>query len=738
MIIESLHIISFGGINNRELDPTDGVNVIVGSNETGKSSTAMFIKFLFYGLSSKSERPGEPPERLKYVNRTTGQAAGYAIVCTDDGVKYRIERAILTSDNTKPRERVRIINMQSGETTTGQNPGELFFGVPADTFMNTCFISQSAELRPDSGHIGGALENLMTTGDENIDINKAIRALDNVRREISHKNGGGGELNELRERRAALEADIRNYSGRSAEIIKLNSSVREIKKRISELEADQSRCGELFNALDCIVVKRRIENAEKIADGISEIKETLDELDSAEGGDDISINEQIGDAERDIRAFDEAVEAYNESGGYTDAVPDEGNATGSASDYAKKLESSAHKQFSVSVALLVAGLIGLGISVLMYWFNTDTYLLPMIMTLAFVTLGVFFLIRYARVSSRLTHLLADWSVDSIDDLIAAEGASVEGDPSAPDIPEAVRERYDAAMEMIGSLCTEMNVPYNDDADIYDIIAALRDAAGTMRRDRDALTSRLSNLSGKLEILDEQLAGVNRAQVEADYAGIIDTPAGKRAAAMSSDDIKAAARERDFTDNALRSAEKRLGELELRLTELGAQNHAPDEAATAIDELDRRIDELTLRHDACELAKDALRRAGEKLRSDVMPNLTKKASLLIDGATGGAHDGITLDGSMTAGCRSSNDIIPAEYLSRGTADLAYIALRIAIAEEVIRGETPFMVFDESFAHIDAARISGITEMMIDGQYFIFTCHREEADAAAAVGANIISL
>ena len=53
MKLTLLHIISFGGLNNYDIRLDDGVNVLYGPNESGKSSAAMFVKFVFYGLSSK-------------------------------------------------------------------------------------------------------------------------------------------------------------------------------------------------------------------------------------------------------------------------------------------------------------------------------------------------------------------------------------------------------------------------------------------------------------------------------------------------------------------------------------------------------------------------------------------------------------------------------------------------------------------------------------------------------------
>ena len=73
MYIKSLHIISFGGLRNRDIELTPGVNILCGENESGKTSAAMFIKFIFYGLGSKSQK-GSSSERQRFVNRDTMQA----------------------------------------------------------------------------------------------------------------------------------------------------------------------------------------------------------------------------------------------------------------------------------------------------------------------------------------------------------------------------------------------------------------------------------------------------------------------------------------------------------------------------------------------------------------------------------------------------------------------------------------------------------------------------------------
>ena len=61
MILEKLEIGSFGKLDNMTLNLSEGVNIVRGGNESGKTTICNFIKFIFYGLPSKVE------EKLKFI-----------------------------------------------------------------------------------------------------------------------------------------------------------------------------------------------------------------------------------------------------------------------------------------------------------------------------------------------------------------------------------------------------------------------------------------------------------------------------------------------------------------------------------------------------------------------------------------------------------------------------------------------------------------------------------------------
>ena len=58
MIIERITIERFGGVKNFACDFTDGINLVEGRNEAGKTTISTFIKFIFYGLSGKAKSGG--------------------------------------------------------------------------------------------------------------------------------------------------------------------------------------------------------------------------------------------------------------------------------------------------------------------------------------------------------------------------------------------------------------------------------------------------------------------------------------------------------------------------------------------------------------------------------------------------------------------------------------------------------------------------------------------------------
>ena len=807
MTIQTLQIASFGGLEDFTLDLADGANILYGRNETGKSSVAAFVKFIFYGLSSRAGKSGVS-ERARYLNSRTGSAAGTLTVRTDDGGLWRIERSL-----TAAGERIRIIDRKSGEIVTGEEPGIRFFGVPEDVFVSTCFVSQ-VSVRPEApigqatGGTRTAVENLLASADENVDIRRAEKQLDDLRRELSHKNGGGGEIADLKEERAALLAERNSTAARTAELLSLSASLDDIRRRIGELEEDKARHDGIFDALEKITLKRRIDAADDAENQLSRLRTALQTLAASPFSD--GTEAVLGDSEREIRAYDEQLAAYRErfpgeagipsdprpypfGSGQKDEeeereddgiIPTDGPLPSDILSRAKpeerfdpyedsdalkmdtlnsvvgenipdpieaiagvrRLASRSRTEFVAALGLAAAAVIGLGIALALAVNGHPAYPVPLVFALLLMTGAVVAVIRHVGTSSALTEQLQEWNAESADEIefavrerlhVLERESAVGGERRQMlDALEAAKLRYGAAVARVRDLAARAGIADSDD--IYETLAALRAKCTEITADREQLTARRSRLEGRLSVLREQLEDVNISEAELDAHDVLATDWGREAAAMTQSDIKALIGEREFTDNALRAAEKRRAGLEEKLAAAGMIERPADELDTLIGAADERIEELSLRHDALELANQAIRSAGEALRRGVIPRIAEAASERVRRASG-SYDRMLLDDGFRCSLSDGDSVVPQENFSRGTADLAYLSLRLALADEMFRAERPPVILDESFAHMDAERTAGFLATLSDGgQTLIFTCRRDEAEAARRLGQHVVTM
>ena len=175
MQIETLNIISFGRLSDREITLSPNVNVLEGDNESGKSTVTAFIKFILYGMKDHAERH-------QYISWSGAAASGSMTVLTTNGVRIKIERtlAVDTATNTA-RESVRMTDLDTGlQLHKGKCPGEVLFGAPEDVFTGTALVRQIGGTALDGAKMSAAAENLLFSADEAINTKKAADKLDAV------------------------------------------------------------------------------------------------------------------------------------------------------------------------------------------------------------------------------------------------------------------------------------------------------------------------------------------------------------------------------------------------------------------------------------------------------------------------------------------------------------------------------------------------------------------------------
>ena len=183
MKLLELHINGFGKIHDRTISFSDGINVIYGRNEAGKSTLHTFIRGMLFGMERGRGRAARNDLYSKYEPwENSGTYEGWMRL-EQGGVVYRIERRFRKDDRY-----LRIINETQGreEEPTRALMDRILGGLNETTYNNTISISQLKSATEDGmvGELKNYIANMNTTGNISLNITKATAFLKNQKRSL--------------------------------------------------------------------------------------------------------------------------------------------------------------------------------------------------------------------------------------------------------------------------------------------------------------------------------------------------------------------------------------------------------------------------------------------------------------------------------------------------------------------------------------------------------------------------
>lgn len=210
MIIKNLNLLSFGKFKNKELDFSDSLNIIYGSNESGKSTISAFIEAMLYSY------PSHDKDRGKYYPWDSSLPSGSMTILQNSKT-----HTIFRSFGPSPKSDVLKI----------EPPLSLSDILPdRETFRKSVYCGEGKA--SDFGKTGGMdakIANLMATGDENLNAQDAILFLHEQKKRYV-KRGSSGELSRIQNRISELENEL--FSSRSAgESLRTQNALIENKKQ---------------------------------------------------------------------------------------------------------------------------------------------------------------------------------------------------------------------------------------------------------------------------------------------------------------------------------------------------------------------------------------------------------------------------------------------------------------------------------------------------------------------------
>ena len=146
----------------------------------------------------------------------------------------------------------------------------------------------------------------------------------------------------------------------------------------------------------------------------------------------------------------------------------------------------------------------------------------------------------------------------------------------------------------------------------------------------------------------------------------------------------------------------------------------------------KLSELQEQYDAIAMALSALREANDELQLRFSPALGRRASEILAALTGGRYDRVVFDRALSARARPAGETGDRElgFLSAGTVDQLYLALRLAICELALPPSMSCpLILDDALVNFDDERmaraLSLLAEIAETRQVILFTCHSREA-------------
>ena len=210
MRLLELHIDGFGKFHDRTISFNDGINIIYGKNEAGKSTLHTFIRGMLFGIERGRGRAAKNDLYTKYEPwENSGTYEGW-LRLEKDGTIYRIERRF-----RKENKSLKIIDETKGleEEATPAFVSSLLDGLTETMYNNTISIGQLKSATEDGmvTELKNYIANMNTTGNISLNITKATAFLRNQKRALE-----AGLIPEASREFTALLAEIRNVDAEIA------------------------------------------------------------------------------------------------------------------------------------------------------------------------------------------------------------------------------------------------------------------------------------------------------------------------------------------------------------------------------------------------------------------------------------------------------------------------------------------------------------------------------------------
>ena len=699
---------TFGRLERARLEPGPGLTLIHAPNEGGKSTWAAFWRAMLYGIDTRDrDKKGYLADKNRYQPWSGAPMEG-EITLDYEGRDITIRRGPRGSTPFGFFSAVYTGTQEPVPGLTAANCGELLTGVGAEVFTRSAFLGDGNLSLTAAPELERRIAALVSSGEEDVSFSQAMERLKNWknRRQVNRSVGEipklEGELEQVRASLSGLEeaaALAARLEGEHAALARTREGLerqaqahkaiarQKLDHRYAQAEEEYQAARKQLDNLETELSARPIPDREALKKAQGELQYLK------------ALDEEIKQGEPALKEAEESAAKAREAAKdehFPDLTGEEAVAKAEVDSAACQaaVRTAGKVKRGIWIFLLLGFGGGIGVIARQLMKNETAPLGPilgMLAGVAVVTLGAGLLYFYRK--RQACRVLAQYGVQTPEELTAMAQRYLERCQAAD---KAARET-----EVIQNAVTERQSKRDSTkAELLDFVHAfapeVKDLFGC-----SAALSRALGMEHELALARERTSASRRRldDLEAQGAGRHEGPAPE----LPVPDMGP-----EETDRALVRAAERLEE-----------------------KLSRRRLEL----DALSLAMDALTQANTLLQERFSPELNRLTGRYMARLTGDRYPAVSLTRELEGFVRGADGVLPrsALYLSRGTADQLYLALRLAVCRLCLP-EKPPILLDDALASFDDARLEAALELLweLSGeqQLLLFTCQKREGEVLAS--------
>lgn len=699
---------TFGKLEQETLTLKPELNIIQAPNEWGKSTWCAFLVAMFYGIDTKAHSTKTALADKERYTPWSGSPMSGRIDLIWKGKAVTIER--------RTKGRSIFGDFKAYETDTGlpvaeltaSNCGQLLLGVEKSVFLRAGFLKLTDLPVTQDEVLRRRLNALVTTGDESGAGDVLAQKLKDLKNKCRFNKTG------LLPQAEAQRAEI---SHKLSQLQSLQAQDQHIRQRQAELEEYSQQLENHRDALqyasNCSHAKKLAsaeEARDRIAQKLSSLQSTCKELPSRdEAEENLERVRKLQDRLDSIRMEEQMLPTPPELPVYPACF--QNTAPGQVTSDRKTYDALQNSRKKPSHLFPVLALLLLLAGVALVYFRQ---LIPG--SIAFGGSLVCLILHFVhRVAIRKYNRELDRNLEAL-----------------------LQKYYPLPPEQ----WEQTAVRFADD------LAAYNRALEKYREDRGDLDHRLTELKQQLQALLEgsslreylekwrKIAQIHNtledtlreySQAESLVQALTDTqkavPAPRFPDTLTFGEAETAKRLSD-TVFQQRQLQLQLGQCQGQMEALGQEA----QLRLQLDAVNTRISRLEDTYAALTLAQDTLAAAANTLQRRFAPRISSRTRELFAKLTGNRYDRLLLNEnlSLSTGAAGENILRPGHWRSDGTIDQLYLALRLAVAEE-LTPDAP-MILDDALVRFDDTRLAAALNILKEEantkQILLFTCQDRE--------------